>query len=472
MNTLHELWISDDLSHLRDRLKETVTPANDLSGLEIWDHSALEKGIEILGALDRHKPSLDRTISFLATQKEIRTGIKIEACVLWDTVSALALPAPRGLQPWKYTKYEFVETTMPDSIKNVFHALALNEERRDFKPVVFSKPSPNTNLRQCWFLGSHSNVGGGEKDVALSNISLSWMIAQLSRFTKLRFANFVQEFVHSTPVDWSMHVRSLEGGPSLSSSKRPNLYQEVARLLEEDTSELRKGKIEESYKSVYKISGAKKRSLAQYRRLISFIEQKSRGKSSLPSSSLPEGDAALGFSTSTNVEHSTRQKLKEFDNIGYTDDQRIHFTVRLMLKNQYPGAVCSGLSDYEQVVDQDSDSVIWKKKQDRGLRHELCEDGMYTEDKPNKLELFLLRTWFKREAEVIEWERSSRENFRKKLETKSSKKIQKMRNDEGNDKTLAKFLAPLLDKEVEPMLTSAYVETEVESSSGERLEAS
>jgi hypothetical protein len=34
-------------------------------------------------------------------------------------------------------------------------------------------------LKQCWFLGSHSEVGGGNKKLGLANISLAWMLAQL-----------------------------------------------------------------------------------------------------------------------------------------------------------------------------------------------------------------------------------------------------------------------------------------------------
>lgn len=38
------------------------------------------------------------------------------------------------------------------------------------------------NLRQVWFPGVHSNIGGGYEDQSQANITLAWMIAQLEPF--------------------------------------------------------------------------------------------------------------------------------------------------------------------------------------------------------------------------------------------------------------------------------------------------
>ena len=37
-------------------------------------------------------------------------------------------------------------------------------------------------LRQVWFPGVHSNIGGGIDDQSLANITLAWMISQLLPF--------------------------------------------------------------------------------------------------------------------------------------------------------------------------------------------------------------------------------------------------------------------------------------------------
>ncbi len=38
------------------------------------------------------------------------------------------------------------------------------------------------NLRQVWFPGAHSNIGGGDEDQDLADITLAWMMAQVSPF--------------------------------------------------------------------------------------------------------------------------------------------------------------------------------------------------------------------------------------------------------------------------------------------------
>lgn len=41
------------------------------------------------------------------------------------------------------------------------------------------------NFRQCWFIGAHSDIGGGYEDAGLANTTLIWMIAQFQKFTDL-----------------------------------------------------------------------------------------------------------------------------------------------------------------------------------------------------------------------------------------------------------------------------------------------
>ena len=101
--------------------------------------------------------------------------VTIKACAVWDTVAAL----PGG-------KLKFIDERIPPNIELAIHALALNEERDKFTPLLW-KNEPRSEsyqklpeLRQCWFLGSHSDVGGGNKDVGLANIALAWVIAQLT----------------------------------------------------------------------------------------------------------------------------------------------------------------------------------------------------------------------------------------------------------------------------------------------------
>jgi len=69
---------------------------------------------------------------------------------------------------------------MCKKIDFAIQALALNERRKAFQPTVW-RADPGTDLKQCWFLGAHSDVGGGNEDTGLANLALVWMIAQLDK---------------------------------------------------------------------------------------------------------------------------------------------------------------------------------------------------------------------------------------------------------------------------------------------------
>lgn len=87
--------------------------------------------------------------------------------------------------PWdsKNVKpYSFVNTKVPQHVQHAFHALAIDEHRNLFTPTLWEQPDEPHRLsvlKQCWFPGSHSNIGGSWPDAGISNISLAWMISML-----------------------------------------------------------------------------------------------------------------------------------------------------------------------------------------------------------------------------------------------------------------------------------------------------
>ncbi|MEA3298697.1 MAG: DUF2235 domain-containing protein [Pseudomonadota bacterium] len=104
----------------------------------------------------------DRTIAFVG---------------VWDTVGALGIPFSfLGLLE---KKDEFYDTKIGPNVRIARHALAIDELRSDFEPTVWD-PRPGLDLRQLWFAGAHSNVGGsyapdGDGGL-LSDIPLKWML--------------------------------------------------------------------------------------------------------------------------------------------------------------------------------------------------------------------------------------------------------------------------------------------------------
>jgi hypothetical protein len=107
---------------------------------------------------------------------------------VWDTVGALGIPD--DFPGWHEMSHEFTgwerlwgfhDTQLSAQVINAIHALSIDEQRAAFKPTLWSQDPDapaDQNLRQVWFAGVHSEVGGGTDDNALSDITLLWMAEQ------------------------------------------------------------------------------------------------------------------------------------------------------------------------------------------------------------------------------------------------------------------------------------------------------
>ncbi|OAA36156.1 hypothetical protein BBO_08328 [Beauveria brongniartii RCEF 3172] len=110
------------------------------------------------------------------------TDISIKVLAEFDTVSSL-----RSLRPWK-KRLSFVDDQIPENVDHVFHAVALHEKRKSFKPMLWKKKSrADTSVEQCAFVGCHSDVGGGNADPGLSTLSLIWMVSRIAEVCNADF---------------------------------------------------------------------------------------------------------------------------------------------------------------------------------------------------------------------------------------------------------------------------------------------
>jgi uncharacterized protein (DUF2235 family) len=143
---------------------------------------------------------IDR-ITYRPRQRSIK---EIEFLGLWDTVSAYGLPIDemtRGVSQWLWPLELPSKRFNRYRIKRARHALSVDDERATFHPVLWNENSANTKpagterltsgeqLLQVWFVGVHSNVGGGYPDDSLANVSLAWMLAEAGQ-SGLRFKEF------------------------------------------------------------------------------------------------------------------------------------------------------------------------------------------------------------------------------------------------------------------------------------------
>ena len=104
----------------------------------------------------------------------------IEMVGVWDTVKALGIRLPL-LWRWSEHQHAFHNHQLGKSVHKGFHALALNETRRVFEPVLWlCPPELEGKVEQVWFKGTHGDVGGHvgrhNESRPLSNIPLVWML--------------------------------------------------------------------------------------------------------------------------------------------------------------------------------------------------------------------------------------------------------------------------------------------------------
>jgi uncharacterized protein (DUF2235 family) len=104
----------------------------------------------------------------------------VEMVGVWDTVKALGLRLP---VVWMFAPdpHAFHNHQLGTVVRHGFHALALDETRQAFAPVLWDCPTDwSGNVEQVWFRGAHGDIGGqiGQFAAArpLANIPLVWML--------------------------------------------------------------------------------------------------------------------------------------------------------------------------------------------------------------------------------------------------------------------------------------------------------
>lgn len=107
-------------------------------------------------------------------------NVPIEMVGVWDTVKALGLRLPIL---WRLTEpaHAFHNHALGPCVLHGYHALALDERREAFAPVLWETPEGHRGrVEQVWFRGAHGDVGGQlagfEAARGLSNIPLVWML--------------------------------------------------------------------------------------------------------------------------------------------------------------------------------------------------------------------------------------------------------------------------------------------------------
>jgi uncharacterized protein (DUF2235 family) len=110
--------------------------------------------------------------------------VPIDCVGVFDTVGSMGLDALAI--PWlRDTSAQFHDTRLSALVLHGFHALAIDEHRANFAHIPWHRlttdPGAPQMVAQRWFVGSHSNVGGGYEDDALAQFPLQWMVEECAR---------------------------------------------------------------------------------------------------------------------------------------------------------------------------------------------------------------------------------------------------------------------------------------------------
>lgn len=129
---------------------------------------------------------------------------------VWDTVDAYGMPIDEMTRAWDRFVWPLSakDRDLSKRVQHARHALALDEERQSFEPMLWNedkeptwsladRPSLSSNAKtlrvdqrsilQVWFSGVHANIGGGYPDDSLAHVSLKWIMDEAQKYAGLKF---------------------------------------------------------------------------------------------------------------------------------------------------------------------------------------------------------------------------------------------------------------------------------------------
>ncbi len=98
---------------------------------------------------------------------------------VWDVVGSFGLSF-NNILDFQEINVGWDIKSVPMNVKTCRHAIAIDERREAFNVTKLESTS-STDLKEVWFKGVHSDVGGGNMNYLRSNIALNWMIDEASK---------------------------------------------------------------------------------------------------------------------------------------------------------------------------------------------------------------------------------------------------------------------------------------------------
>ncbi|CAK5280206.1 unnamed protein product [Mycena citricolor] len=120
------------------------------------------------------------------------TKFSVKFLGVFDTVGSLGMPEEISHRSEHVRNiFGFNDRVLGDHVQYAYQALALNENREDFDCCKFEQSAAGLakgqTLQQCWFTGSHADIGGGYTQHDLSDLTLFWMASNLEKHLSLDY---------------------------------------------------------------------------------------------------------------------------------------------------------------------------------------------------------------------------------------------------------------------------------------------
>jgi uncharacterized protein (DUF2235 family) len=134
----------------------------------------------VFAAYRERDPENQAAMKYELEQQYDIQGAGVRMIGVWDTVGSLGIP---GLlfELLDERKYGFLDTALHPCVQNAYHAVSIDERRRQFEPTLWTNPDGSdrvndAQMEQVWFPGVHCDVGGSYVPGDLSDITLAWMM--------------------------------------------------------------------------------------------------------------------------------------------------------------------------------------------------------------------------------------------------------------------------------------------------------
>lgn len=103
--------------------------------------------------------------------------VKIRFLGVWDIVGSFGLSFDTFID-FQEINLGWEIDTIHSCVEHCYHAMALDERRETFNVTRLDPDHEYNTIKEVWFRGVHSDIGGGNENVARSNIALQWILEQ------------------------------------------------------------------------------------------------------------------------------------------------------------------------------------------------------------------------------------------------------------------------------------------------------